>query len=222
MRRRRLYGQHFLISRTLASRIVRAAGIRPDDTVLELGTGRGMLTPLLCSMASRVISVESDVRLYEKAAARLSHDNLTLLCGDGFKVDAVFDVFVSNLPYSRSRQAVEWLAARRFRCGIITVQEEFAQKISETGPDRRAVSVVWREAFEAGDSFPVGRRNFDPPPMVSSTAIPFQKRRVIPPHITHNLHMLFSRRRKLLHTGTGPRRLADLSNREVMEIALSM
>lgn len=222
MRRRRLYGQHFLTSRAIASRIVEAAGIRGGDTVLELGTGRGILTPLLCRKAERVISAESDAALHREVAGRLRHENLTLLLGNGLEVDAEFDVFVSNLPYSMSRRAVEWLAATPFRRGVIMVQEEFARKVSGTGADRRAISVVWQEAFDAGDAFRVGRNNFDPPPAVDSRVVPFRKRRTIPRRIIRNLHLIFSQRRKLLRTARGARRLNGMANGEVMDIAHTM
>ena len=222
MRRRRRYGQHFLTSLDVASRIAEMADIRRGDTVLEVGTGRGVLTPMLCQRAGRVISLESDVRLYEEAAAGLRHDNLTLLHGDGFDHAHIFDVFVSNLPYSQSRRAVEWLAAAPFRCGVIMVQEEFLQKMAGTGPERRAISVVWQEAFEVRGSFRVGPRNFEPPPSVNSVVVWFGKRRTIPPHMIQNIHLVFSRRRKVLRTPRGARRLDGMTSGEVMEIARSM
>ena len=222
MRRRRRYGQHFLVSKAVASRVVGAADIRGGDTVLEVGTGRGVLTPLLCSRAGRVISVESDARLYDAAAAALRQDNLTLLHGDGFDTTEGFDVFVSNLPYSESRRAVEWLAATPFRSGVVMVQEEFARKVAGTGPERRAISVVWQAAFEVDGSFRVGPRNFEPPPRVDSRVVRFRKRRTVPPDTIRNLHLIFSRRRKVLHTPRGARRLDDMDSGEVMEIAESM
>ena len=222
MRRRRRYGQHFLVSGSVASRIAAMAGICRDDSVLEVGTGRGMLTPLLCSSARRVVSVESDSLLYGEAAARLRQDNLTLLHGDGFAHADAFDVFVSNLPYSQSRRAVEWLATVPFRCGVVMVQEEFFQKAAGTGPGRRAISVVWQEAFDVHDTFRVGPRNFEPSPQVNSVVVGFGKRRTIPRDTIRRLHLIFSRRRKVLHTDRGARRLDELTNGEVMEIAASV
>lgn len=222
MKRQRLYGQHFLISKAIASRIVDAAGIRDGDTVLELGTGRGILTPYICRQAGHVISVESDDMLYRQAADHIRYDNLMLLHGDGFDVDIQFDVFVSNLPYSQSRKAVEWLASTPFRCGVVMVQEEFAEKVFQMGPDRRAISIVWQEAFDAGVPFRIRRRNFDPPPAVDSQVIPFTKRRTVSYDIIRNIHTIFSRRRKLLHTIRGSRRLDDMDSSEVMEVARTM
>lgn len=222
MKRRHRDGQHFLTSDRVAARIVGEADIRREDTVLEIGTGRGILTRLLCEVASQVISIESDQRLYEEARETLRYDNLVLLHRDGFGTTEEFDVFISNLPYSHSRRAVEWLAATPFRCGVIMVQEEFARKITRTGLERRAVSIVWQEAFDVNGSFRVGPHNFAPPPRVDSRVVRFQKRRTISTDIIQNLHLVFSRRRKIIHTAQGDRRLGQLNNTEVMQIAESM
>jgi len=60
MIKRRSLGQHFLISESIAKSIVSFAKITKDDVILEAGTGKGILTPLLCHNAKQVISIEKD------------------------------------------------------------------------------------------------------------------------------------------------------------------
>src|SRR3990172_2568384 len=140
MIKRRRLGQHFLHSQSVAKKIVEAAGITKKDVVLEIGTGRGILVPLLCEKAGKVISIESDSFLYDLAREKFSDiTNLTLLHGDGFKTEEKFTIFVSNLPYSKSRDAVEWLGRKKFRRAVVMVQKEFAEKIAEK--NSKAVSV---------------------------------------------------------------------------------
>ena len=55
MIKRRSLGQHFLTSNSVAQSIVNFAKITKDDVVLEVGTGKGILTPLLCNNAKHVI-----------------------------------------------------------------------------------------------------------------------------------------------------------------------
>jgi len=115
MNRRRLLGQHFLVSESIAKSIVDHANITKKDTVLEIGTGRGILLPFLCQAAKKVISVETDKELYLSSLEKFeSFSNLSLKHGDGFKLDLDFTIFVSNLPYSKSRKAIEWLAQKKF------------------------------------------------------------------------------------------------------------
>lgn len=221
MNRRQRYGQHFLTSGAIAARMVELAGATASDVVLEVGTGRGALTALLCERAKSVVSFESDGRLYEGAERRLGHlRNLDLRHGDGFTADYAFDIFVSNLPYSQSRRAVEWMAGVQFKRGAVMIQEEFFRKISDDGPSRRAVSIIWQEAFAVTDVFRVGPRNFDPPPRVGSVALRFEKRRTIPRSTIRGVHRMFSARRRVVdRVGGSIRRLDDLSSAEVLDLA---
>ena len=85
--------------------------------------------PLLCEKAGHVVSIESDLELYNKAREKFSNmSNLTLLHGDGFESDEKFTIFVSNLPYSKSRDAMEWLVQKKFRLAVVMVQKEFSEK----------------------------------------------------------------------------------------------
>ena len=63
MIKRKQLGQHFLNSNAIAKSIVSEAKITKEDTVFELGTGLGILTPLLCKKANKVISVDMDEKL---------------------------------------------------------------------------------------------------------------------------------------------------------------
>ena len=123
MIKRKSLGQHFLTSNSIAKFIVSNADITKQDVVYELGTGQGILTPLLCSEAQKVISADIDDDLIEDAKSKFSNlDNLVLKSGDGLKIQDEFSIFVSNIPYSKSKDAIEWLAQKNFSHGVIMVQ----------------------------------------------------------------------------------------------------
>ena len=116
---------------------------------LRLETGKGFLTSLLCSKASKVISVDADEQLIVDAKSKLSQfENLVLKSGDGFKKKDSFTIFVSNLPYSRSKDAIEWLAQTSFSHGVVMVQKEFAEKlVTKNSKDRKAISIIAEYCF---------------------------------------------------------------------------
>ena len=123
MNRSHSLGQHFLISESIAKSIVDYANITKKDTVLEIGTGKGILLPFLCHAAKKVLSIETDRELYFATLKRFSNfSNLELIQGDGFKLDPEFTILVSNLPYSESRRAIEWLVQKKYSHAIIMVQ----------------------------------------------------------------------------------------------------
>ncbi len=228
MTRQRQLGQHFLNSDSIARLIVSEAGITKNDVVFELGTGLGILTPLLCSMAGRVISIDADRQLAEDARSALSDvRNLVIRHGDGLESTYNFSIFVSNLPYSRSRDAIEWLAQRQFSHGVIMVQREFAEKLFAVSSARRAVSIVAMHAFDIRVISSVGRNNFKPPPKVGSVILGITKRGSLDEEQIQTINRIFSYRRKTVKNvlrqfgldSTECQRIDDLSGDEIVGIA---
>lgn len=224
MIKRKRLGQHFLTSQSAASRIIQAAGISKDDVVLEIGTGSGILVPRLCKNAKRVISFDADRSLYDEARKRFSFDNLELVHGDGFKTGKKFSIFVSSLPYSQSRTAIEWLSQKRFISAVIMVQKEFADKLFR---DNRAVAVIANHCFDMQKVTGVGRNNFSPQPKVDSVVIKLTQRRILHRDVIKTVNLIFSYRRKTLSnilrkfgmSCDSRQRLDDLGGDEIIEIA---
>jgi 16S rRNA (adenine1518-N6/adenine1519-N6)-dimethyltransferase len=229
MIKRKRLGQHFLTSNTIAKSIASEAKINKNDTVFELGTGLGILTPLLCENAKKVISIDTDRRLYEKAKSRFSSiANLSIEFGDGFKQHDVFSIFVSNLPYSKSKDAIEWLANTPFSHGVIMVQKEFAEKLlAKSSKNRRSVSIIANYAFEIEKILDVGKRNFSPPPKVDSVVLKITKKKSLEKDLIHVINKMFSYRRKTIQNifkqfgkeTVIEKRLDDLSGDEIIDLA---
>ena len=77
-----------------------------------------------------------------------------------------------------------------------------------------------RRPFETTGSFRVGPNNFDPPPRVGSVVLQFRKRQSISREAILAVHGVFSARRKVVTDRSGERRrLADLSSKEVLDLA---
>ena len=229
MIKRKRLGQHFLTSNAIAKSIVSEAKISKNDVVFELGTGLGILIPLLCENAKKVISIDTDKELYEKAKSRFSHiDNLSIKFGDGFKNQDLFSIFVSNLPYSKSKEAIEWLANTPFSHGVIMVQKEFAEKIlTKSAKNRRSVSIIANYAFEIEKFLDVGKKNFSPPPNVDSVVLKIVKKKSIEKDLINVINKMFSYRRKTIQNifkqfgkeTVIMKRLDDLSGDEIIDLA---
>ena len=229
MNKRKRLGQHFLNSSAVARLIVSAAEITKKDAVFEIGTGLGVLTTLLCKKAKKVVSYEADNDLYAQAQSKFGNIGNLLLCkGDGFRQEHDFSIFVSNLPYSKSRTAIEWLAQRQFSHGVIMVQKEFADKlIARSATDRRAVTVVARHTLGIQKVSDVGRDSFDPPPKVDSVVLKIVKKATLDKRQVESINRLFSYRRKKIPNilkrfgkeSLIDKRLDDLSGEEIVDIA---
>lgn len=191
-------GQHFLADQKILGRIIEAAYIGKDEVVCEAGTGTGVLTRELCKHAGQVISYEVDKSLFQKTQS-FQFPNLKLVNADLFRVrENEFDVFCSNLPYSKSRDALQWLATRKFRRAIIMVQQEFADKLAAGPGDEnyRAISAICSHCFATERLFAVGPEAFDPPPKVDSVLLRLTPIRTVTRDIIKNINWLFSQRNK--------------------------
>ncbi|MEY8352970.1 rRNA adenine N(6)-methyltransferase family protein [Lachnospiraceae bacterium 54-53] len=105
--------QNFITSSKLLHRIVNLSTISKKDTVLEIGSGKGHLTNVLCEKCGYLYSIEIDKQLFDKTKEKLSAiKNLQLIYGDFLKYRLPFEgkykVF-ANIPYSITTQIAEKL-----------------------------------------------------------------------------------------------------------------
>jgi len=229
MIKRKKFGQHFLNSNSIAKSIVSEAKITKRDIVFELGTGLGILTPLLCEKANKVISIDVDEKLVRNAKSIFSDiNNLVLKSGDGFKKKDSFSIFVSNLPYSKSKKAIEWLAQTHFSHGVIMVQKEFADKLLTNSPKKRkAISIIANYAFEIKKITKVGKNNFSPPPKVDSVILKIIQKNTMKKELIQTINKIFSYRRKTVKNilkqfnkeTVIDKRVDDLSGDEIIHLA---
>ena len=130
-------GQNLLTDEACLNRIVEAAGISKDDTVIEIGTGTGILTMELAKKAKKVITFEIDKRIVEIAREYLKDcANVEIINEDFLKADpASYTLypcplkFVANVPYYITTPIIEKMLELSFSSAILTVQREFAQRM---------------------------------------------------------------------------------------------
>lgn len=228
MIKRKRLGQHFLKSGTVAKKIIDAAKITNKDVVLEIGTGCGILVPLLCDKAKKVISIEADSILYKEAQEKFSDvNNLELIHGDGFKSSAKFSIFVSNLPYSKSRDAMEWLIQKKYSTAVVMVQKEFYEKLISQGKDRRAVSILIDYSNKIQKISNVSKNNFNPAPKVDSVVLKLTRKKTLTKEMIQTVNKLYSYKRKSIQNILkqfgkkieSDKRLEDLDSEEIINLA---
>ena len=229
MNKRKKYGQHFLTSVSIAKFIVNTANITKNDVVYEIGTGKGILTPLLCQHAKYVTTIEIDKKLYDDAIGNFSKfTNLIIKKGNGFKNEVKFDIFVSNLPYSESRSAIQWLLQKKFSCAMIMVQRDFAEKLlTNSIKERRAVSVLSQYGFNMKIVRKVKNINFSPRPKVDSVVLQITQNYMVTKELIETVNKLFSYRRKTIQniaknfgiTIKSDKRLENMDNNEIIKFA---
>jgi 16S rRNA (adenine1518-N6/adenine1519-N6)-dimethyltransferase len=184
-------GQHFLVNSGILSNIISAAELSPQDLVIEVGPGLGVLTRELLNNAGYVIAVELDSAVIKLLQSNLAgYDNFSLIHSDILKikpgeiierekhkfpasVDPQRYKVVANLPYYITQPIIRHFceAAVKPQSMVIMVQKEVAKNIIAKPGDLSilAVSVQLYGKPRIMGSVPAG--NFYPPPKVDSAIL---------------------------------------------------
>ncbi len=173
-------GQNFLIDPNIVRKIVALAEMSPNDQVLEIGPGRGVLTEVLCKTAGQVTAVEIDPRLHGYLAERQAEfPNMTLVLEDALVYPVehlpVGTIVVANLPYYISTPLLFRLLDQRGRFPrlVLMLQNEVADRlVAKPGSsDYGVLSVMAQYAAEITKAFRVSAQCFRPRPEVGSAVV---------------------------------------------------
>ncbi|MDA8091497.1 MAG: 16S rRNA (adenine(1518)-N(6)/adenine(1519)-N(6))-dimethyltransferase RsmA [Nitrospiraceae bacterium] len=189
--------QNFLFDPSILRRIADAAGISPEDTVVEIGPGLGTLTKELLQRAARVIAIELDEKLYLNLKEKIDSDRFEVFHADALRFPynglGPFKV-VSNIPYHITTPVIfRLLEEKGLKSMTLTIQKEVAQRIAARpgGKDYGILSlaVQYRGAPRIALTIPKGA--FRPVPKVDSACISIDIYER-PPVEVHDEHLLFS------------------------------
>jgi 16S rRNA (adenine1518-N6/adenine1519-N6)-dimethyltransferase len=196
-------GQNFVVDANTIGRIVRTAGVGPDDVVVEVGPGLGSLTLGLLPAAARVVAVEIDPVLAralpgtvaDRAPALL--DRLAVVEADAVRVDDLPGPaptsLVANLPYNVAVPVLLHLLATfpSLRSGLVLVQAEVADRLAAPPGSRTygvpSVKAAWYADLRRAGA--VARTVFWPAPRVDSGLVSVTRRE--PPATTATREEVF-------------------------------
>lgn len=180
IRPRKSLGQNFLADHNALLKIVRDAGVGPDDRVLEIGAGLGNLTRVLADQAGQVTAIEIDDRLYPALESVLApFENVSLVKGDILTIP-MEDLFsakgylvVANIPYYITSAVIRHLleaAVRPMRI-VLTMQREVAERILNRDEKMSLLSLSVQVYGEARIASHIPAGCFYPPPLVDSSVM---------------------------------------------------
>jgi 16S rRNA (adenine1518-N6/adenine1519-N6)-dimethyltransferase len=172
-------GQNFLTDPSVRDAVAEAAGVTPEDEVLEVGAGVGTLTIAVAPRSRRLVAVELDGRLIPALRESLAgHDNVEVVRTDilRFNVRSAFpagnEIVVGNIPYNLTGALIRKLLddSPRPRRLSLVVQKEVAERW--TASSGASLSTVAVQVFaEARMLFTIPAAAFTPPPRVDSALV---------------------------------------------------
>jgi 16S rRNA (adenine1518-N6/adenine1519-N6)-dimethyltransferase len=173
-------GQNFLADPNLLDAIVRDAELAPDDVVLEVGAGEGVLSERLAAVAGRLHTVEIDRGLGEALAPIAALPNVDLHWGDAMKLDLAAlrpapTAMVANLPYAVATPLILRTIEQLPTLGrwTVMVQREIADRLRAAPGSRTygSPSAVVQLACEVELLRAVDPAVFKPRPRVDSAIL---------------------------------------------------
>ena len=211
-------GQNFVHDPGTVRRIVRRAGVRPDETVLEIGPGLGSLTLAILETGARVIAVEVDPSLARALPVTVADrmpgaaGRLSLVHADALTIDGP-DALVANLPYNVAVPVLLTLldALPTLKTATVMVQAEVADRLAARPGSRTygvpSVKVAWYASARRGIT--IGRTVFWPVPNVDSALVELVRReppvvRVGRERVFAVIDAAFAQRRKTLRRALAP------------------
>jgi 16S rRNA (adenine1518-N6/adenine1519-N6)-dimethyltransferase len=232
----RRLSQNFLIDGNIIRKIVSAADVQPEDTILEIGPGPGSLTQALLETGANVLAVEKDAVL-AKALERLQTPNqqLSIFCHDILTFPLQEEVsrllhkgkkakVIANLPYHLTSPIIAQFIPLQglFTSLTVMVQEEVARRLTaQPGTaEYSSFTIFLRFYTHPHYAFTVSRNCFYPSPKVDSAVVVLTLR---PPPLSGNdittffllTRTAFEHRRKMLRGS-----LKDLFPSQTIERAL--
>jgi len=182
-------GQNFLMDGAALQKVVEAAGVMGNDTILEIGPGLGSLTRYLAVQANQVVAVELDTRLLPALDQVMApYPNFRVVEGDILGINpadlitpitdsvtgpiATYRV-VANIPYYITSAVIRHLLEAEVRpvCMVLTVQQEVAERICALPGDMNllalSVQVYGRPMIVAN----IPAKAFYPAPKVDSAVV---------------------------------------------------
>jgi len=183
-------GQNFLNSPGIAKKIVDISGITSDDTVLEIGPGKGMLTEMLLERAKKVVTIEKDSRampiLQERFAADIAAGKLELIEGDIMEwepaaalsgstpqLEAGKYAIVANIPYYITGEVIRKFLTHKIKPASMTLmlQKEVADRIVARDGKESLLSISVKVFGTPKYGMTVKAGSFTPAPTIDSAVL---------------------------------------------------
>ena len=188
---KRRFGQNFLVDRNVIDRIITSVHPQTDETIIEIGPGRGALTKRLVQSRTRVVAIEFDRDLAPQLRDEFrDHSNFVLVEADALEVDFCNAIqpaqtarVVANLPYNIGTAILQRLIEQKTCISEMTLmlQREVADRVTAAADSlERGYFSVFVEAYcEAEQLFDVSPQAFRPVPKVVSTVVRLRVREKI-------------------------------------------
>lgn len=181
---KRRFSQNFLADKNIAKEMVDFLRLSPEDTVFEIGGGRGTLTQLIADSGCRLFSFEIDFDLMDNLYKKFDKfPKVEIVNSDFLKVEPSkyhngrFKL-MGNIPYDITSPLIDWMVRfqKNIDLAVITTQKEMADRISSSEGSKNwaPISIFTRLYYKIINVKTIPPSAFYPPPKVTSCTLLFE------------------------------------------------
>lgn len=168
--------------------MIQLARVSKDDTVIDIGAGKGAVTTLLAQKADKVIAIEYDRDLVDVLRSKtVACNNVKVIHRDIMITHLPRHNYlvVANIPYSITTSIMKKLLNNPMS-GLqraVIVMEKGAAKRFTSKVVKDPYVIAWRMWFEIKFVRDIARTNFSPPPKVDSAIVKITRKEnpIVPP-----------------------------------------
>lgn len=185
-KQKRLLSQNSLTNRQLVKQLIRGTSISSRDCVLEIGSGRGLITEELLKIAGQVRAIELDGKLFKSLKDRLGHNSrLELTQGDFLSIPlpiGAYKVF-SNIPFNKTGEIIRRLlqANNPPQDVYLVMQNEAASKFIIHPNWNTMAAILYYPWWDIRTVHQFQRADFSPAPKVDSVLLAISAKSL--PHV---------------------------------------
>lgn len=166
------YNQHFLIDQNIINKYLKLLNIKPNDVVVEIGAGKGVLTNYLKDVAKKLYVIEIDKRLKEYLD---KIDNITVIYDNVLNVDIPScDKIVTSLPYNIIEPFTRKLINTNFKELYMLIGSNYVDDVLNNNINK--LSIITNSYFNLTKLLEVLPSSFDIPPHTLSYVVKLEKK----------------------------------------------
>lgn len=166
------YNQHFLIDQNIINKYLKLLNIKPNDVVVEIGAGKGVLTNYLKDVAKKLYVIEIDKRLKEYLD---KIDNITVIYDNVLNVDIPScDKIVTSLPYNIIEPFTKKLINTNFKELYMLIGSNYVDDVLNNNINK--LSIITNSYFNLTKLLEVLPSSFDIHPHTLSYVVKLEKK----------------------------------------------
>lgn len=206
---RQRHGQNFLIDKNIATNIVKALNLKITDNVVEIGSGKGILTKIIQPKVKFLMCIEIDSILAGGLKNYFSFygiKNVNIINEDflKYKLQEHEDIkFISNLPYNVGTAIIQKiLPLVNWSEAVFMLQKEVVSRLAAQPcvKEYGYISIFTSYYAQRQVLFDVSSKCFKPKPKVESSVIILKNKKPVKPDLLffEFIKHAFSMRRKTI------------------------